>query len=920
MADMTPVRWQAIEALFNQLADIPPTERPSILASVDPTLRAEVESLLANASPETGLVANRISALAESLETQQEADWANRRIGPYRVSRQIGAGGMGAVLLASRDDDEFRQQVAIKLIRRGMDTAQALTRFRQERQILARLEHPYIARLFDGGRTADGLPYLVMEFIDGEPITDWCARAHRTIDERITLFRKVCAGVQFAHQNLVVHRDLKPANILVAADGTPKLLDFGIAKLLDEDDESPGLTATGVRLLTPDYASPEQVRGEPITTATDIYSLGAVLFELLTGKKPHRLQGHSSLEIEKAICMDETPRPSAVTANAAARRELQGDLDTIILRAMSKEPTRRYASAEQLSEDLRRYLEGRPVQAQPDTFRYRTGKFLRRNRAPVLAAALVFLSLSAGIAYATYQANLARQRFQQVRTLANTFLFDFHDDIQNIPGTTKARERLVRTARDYLDSLTSQAGNDPQLLTELATAYIRVANIQGRPKQPNLGQPAAALESYSKAIGVLEQLTARNRSDRGRLRLLGEAYSLDADLREFTSDRKRAVEELLKAIAISDEFAARPPVSVAEYQQATQAHSSMADIRLAENKVQDALVGYRKAIDFTRAAAALDPSVDNRRALAKALDRLADGIQPTGDLLGALDLYKQEEVIVEALHRENPENVRDKRALLIFCQNIGNLYGTVDIANLMQPEKALAYYRKMLVLAEEMFAADLNDFTARADLFRALQKVANLTRESDPQAALAKMQRSLDLQSKLPEGTEKTYYRAATLADLAAVYTRSRSFPEARRCLRESEELIRNVVSSTAGSSPPDEALGVVYARKGELAMAERAWPQALADLTKALQVAEKEVREAPGNLINTYDLADSEERLARMFEAKGDGAEAYQWQRKRLDLWKRWNQTYIVNPYSLAQERLAASAAARLEKNVVTR
>ncbi|TAK93742.1 serine/threonine protein kinase, partial [Patescibacteria group bacterium] len=303
------------------------------------------------------------------------------RIGPYRLVSEIGHGGMGTVYLAERDGD-FHQRVAIKVVR-GLLGADGLRRFRVERQILASLQHPGIAGLLDGGTTPEGMPYLVMEHIEGVRIDDYCDARHLTLAQRVTLFCRVCDAVSAAHRSLVVHRDLKPSNILITADGTPKLLDFGIAKLLTDDDADPLLvTSPSVRALTPEYASPEQIRGLPITTATDVYSLGVLLFELLTGERPHRLGTRTAAELERVICGQEARRPSAFVEKRLAR-ELEGDLDTIALAALRKESSRRYQSVEQLADDLRRYLDGRPVLARPSTWSYRARRFVQRHRAAV---------------------------------------------------------------------------------------------------------------------------------------------------------------------------------------------------------------------------------------------------------------------------------------------------------------------------------------------------------------------------------------------------------------------------------------------------------------------------------------------------------------------------------------------------------
>jgi len=396
MAELNAEKWAEVERLFKGAAELPPEQRPDFLSRECPDLdlRQEVASLLDYSGEELAAAGEAIASAAAALGHEPNPDerLIGARLGPYRVDAIAGHGGMGAVYRASRDDAEFHQQVAIKLVRAAAESPSTLRRFRQERQILARLSHPNIARLLDGGSTPEGVPYLVMEYIEGEPITAWCERQSLGVEERLRLFLRVCEGVDFAHRDLVVHRDLKPANILVTKDGTPKLLDFGIAKLLDPGAENEAATLTGLQVMTPDYASPEQVRAEPVSTAADVYALGLILYELLTGKKAQQMSGYTPDAIARVVCHMEP------TAPAVLKPQLAGDLDNIIRMAIRKEPERRYASAGDLARDIQRHLEGRPVIARPDTFTYRTAKFLRRNRIGVAAAALIATSLAGGLA------------------------------------------------------------------------------------------------------------------------------------------------------------------------------------------------------------------------------------------------------------------------------------------------------------------------------------------------------------------------------------------------------------------------------------------------------------------------------------------------------------------------------------------
>ena len=445
---MTPARWSQVRQIFEDALERPASDRTAYLRAAcphDTELRHEVETLLASHERSENFLAtpaiqmNQIIRENRILGDDRDEFPKGYRLGPYEFERRIGRGGMGAVWLATRHDHEYQKKVAIKMVKPGMDSQEILRRFRTERQVLANLQHPNIAHLIDGGSTPEGLPYLVMEYVDGKPIDQYCEKGKRPISERLQLFRAVCAAVQFAHQNLVVHRDIKHSNILVTADGTPKLLDFGIAKLLRPDPGTfdPAQTRPGMRPMTIDYASPEQVMGEPITTASDVYSLGVLLFRLLTGKTPYGPDARTREALQQAICQTEPLRPSSVIladekstvpdatqkmeaidesrtkARKRLRKKLTGDLDSIVLMALRKEPHQRYASAAQFSEDIGRYLAGEPVIARLHTPGYRISKFIQRNwkgmaAAALLAVAVIWVALR--FESSTEQARAARFR------------------------------------------------------------------------------------------------------------------------------------------------------------------------------------------------------------------------------------------------------------------------------------------------------------------------------------------------------------------------------------------------------------------------------------------------------------------------------------------------------------------------------
>lgn len=472
---MTPERWARVQALFEQAAARPLAERGALVraGADDDDMAALVMSMLAADASDDSSLEHAVSRTLEEVAAGT-APPGEQRIGPYRIVSEIGRGGMGMVYLAERADGAFAQQVAIKVVR-GLLDQDRVRRFRAERQILASLQHPNIARLVDGGTTEDGWPYLVMEYVEGVPLDDYANAQRLTLHDRLSLFLTVCDAVDYAHRHLIVHRDIKPSNILVAPNGTPKLLDFGIAKLIDSDDpDLSARTMTGMRLLTPDYASPEQVRGEPVTTAADVYALGVVLFELLTGRRPHTFRTLTAQEIERVVCETDAPSPSTVTAG------LPADLDAIAGTALHKDRSRRYASVEALAADVRRFLDGHPIHARPATWRYRTRRFVSRHPWGVATAALfVLLLVGFSVLVSLQAARVARERdiAQQERDAAEQVssflvsLFEVSDPRQSRGETVTARELLERGAERVESDLVAQPRVQSRLMDTIGRVY-----------------------------------------------------------------------------------------------------------------------------------------------------------------------------------------------------------------------------------------------------------------------------------------------------------------------------------------------------------------------------------------------------------------------------------------------------------------
>ncbi len=694
---MTSDRFQRCEELFHSALELDGVAREAFLREAcagDVALRAEVERLL-SAHVRAGDFIGSPAVARPSSWADSEEPWTGRRIGPYSIVRELGRGGMGAVYLAERADGQYQQRVALKLIKRGMDTALVLARFRAERQILASLDHPNIARLLDGGSTEQGLPFFAMEYIEGDPIDTYASRAELTVEDRLRLFLQVCGAVTYAHQHLVVHRDIKPLNVLVTPEGTPKLLDFGIAKVLHAGGEETS-TVTGMRLLTPEYASPEQVEGRHATTVSDVYALGVVLYELLTGRSPYRLRSRTPQELVEAVRTTDPERPSQAGHSEKVRRRLRGDLDTILLTALRKEPDRRYQSVEQFAADLRRHLDKMPVLARPDTFGYRAGKFVRRNRVPVAAGVAVALALLGGTIATAYQARQARaaqaraeRRFADVRKLAHTVLFDYHDAIKDLRGARPVRERLVHDALGYLDGLAREAEDDPSLQRELAAAYRRVGDLQT--SDPSGGDTEGATHSYATALAISEALLKADSTPQARRDVASAALALGAVVWErgnLVQGRAHAQH----ARTLLEPLVAAAPHDTDLRLQLSTATDRLGQISLEQGEIARALEYHRadlRQLEAAPEAARHRPAV--RHTISVAYGHLADAQSEAGDLTGALESQRRSLALRLGLASEFPDNAT-------YAENVSTAqyYLATVLGNLGRWEEALTLQREIV--------------------------------------------------------------------------------------------------------------------------------------------------------------------------------------------------------------------------------
>jgi non-specific serine/threonine protein kinase/serine/threonine-protein kinase len=701
-----PERWRLAKRLLEEALERPETERRAFIAQAcgeDDGLRRDVQSLADAASGEETLLDTSVPVPFEVLAPRSRV---GDRFGAYAVLDELGRGGMGVVYLARRADDEFQRKVAIKLLPAGLADAPMLERFLAERQILATLDHPHIARLLDGGTTENGEPYFVMEYVEGEPLLDYCEKRELSTRERLCIFHDVCGAVTYAHQNLVVHRDIKPGNILVTADGQAKLLDFGIAKLLDAGGVAVGTkTATLYRMLTPDYASPEQVRGQIVTTSSDVYALGVVLYELLTDHRPYHVENVEPGELLRLVCEEDPRKPSTI----APGRGLAGDLDAIVARAMRKEREKRYVSVAALSEDLDRYLEGLPVRARKGTTVYRAGKFLRRHRFGAVAAALLVLAMGAGVAATLREARRAREaearaqrRFDDVRRLANSFLFEFHDAIRDLPGATPARALVVKRALEYLDGLSKEVAGDRALQRELADAYQKVGDVQGNPFAANLGDLKGARESYRKSIALLEPAVLSDQATPEERSSLASAYLISSGIELAGGYPPKAVSLAQRGLKLREDLAAASPADVARQMDLAQAWQWLAFDLQADGKKKEsaaALTKQREILLERRKASPDDEEV--RRSLAQNLYLTASGRSQAGDEAGSLEAFREAAALQESLVRDDPNSVRLKRDLAYTYTELGG----VELA-LSDAEAAFSNYSRALNLFESMAAAD----------------------------------------------------------------------------------------------------------------------------------------------------------------------------------------------------------------------
>ncbi|HTP86826.1 MAG TPA: serine/threonine-protein kinase [Bryobacteraceae bacterium] len=701
---MTPEKWTEVRQTLGEVLDLDPVERAAYISRLsisDPELHREVESLL-SCETEADLL------LPTDGIDLRGPDEPPATVGPWRILREAGRGGMGVVYEAERNDGQYVRRVAIKLLPAGFLKGALLRRFLAERQILAQLEHPGIARMIDGGVTDTGEPYLVMEYVDGKPLTTYARETGLNAAGKLRLFLDVCRAVTYAHGKLVVHRDLKPGNILVTREGAVKLLDFGLARIL-EPGTAPDVTQTAFRLLTPAYASPEQIRGMPFSVSGDVFSLGVVLYELLVDKRPFGADGASVSEVERAVCDQAPPSISG--------RDVPADLRTILGKTLEKEPENRYQSVEALASDVSNYLQGHPISARPPSWTYRSAKFIRRHPWGVAGTVAASLLVAAFAVIAAIQAERAQRRFDDVRQLATSLVFELHDEIARLPGSTKARELVVRQGLKYLDRLSRETDNDPSLLRQLAAGYIRLGDAQGKPSISNLGDTAGAVVTYRKALAILDQLHDRNPADPSIAADLGTA------LRNLTVTVSPPEDGVFakRALQISQTLVAAYP---GDARAQNDLAASLFNLGQSEAKAHDYTQSaslYRRALDIYRVLDRENRTELSAENVSHSLKRLGALALVSNDPATALADYQEAIAIDERLVASDQQDLRLRMDMSYGLSDLGT-----TLRRLNRNTEAADVYARAAALRREAFQADPSDSRARTALAAILVRQGDL--------------------------------------------------------------------------------------------------------------------------------------------------------------------------------------------------
>jgi serine/threonine protein kinase len=917
MSTLSPGQWQEISPYLEQALSLPEEERSAWLQSFR-LERPELAELLQQLLEEHRALADEHFLERMPICVADGLLVLDQKIGAYSLISLIGQGGMGSVWVAERSDGRFERRVAVKFLPFAMTYGIGAERFKREGKILGQLTHPHIAELIDAGVTPNGEPYLVLEYVEGLPIDKYCDREKLDVEARVRLFLDVISAVAHAHANLIVHRDIKPSNVFVRNDGQVKLLDFGIAKFLagETNPAATPLTMEGKGAMTPQFAAPEQVTGESITTATDVYALGVLLYLLLTGQHPAGQKLHSTVELVRAIVECEPPQLSDTTTMSVEakelaekrastpeklQRQLRGDLDTIVGKALKKNPAERYPSVTALAEDLQRFLRHEPISARPDAFGYRAAKFLHRNLTVVTLTAtaivLVIGSLSAGLYVANRERKIAERRFAEVRQLANKFI-ELDNRIRGLPGSTQVRMQMVSDSLQYLSSLSSEAPVDKDLALEIAYAYVRVAHAQGDPTSPNLGQFADAEASLNNAARFVDPVLA---NDPQNPRALFVATTIAHDrlnLADIRGDRAEEMKYASEAASLVERFMSTHPVEQHDLYSMRYFYVNIAG---AYNAGRD----FDKVIRYCQRALDIPVPGSQANALRGAiLGNLAAARWQSGDLDSGLKTAR------ESIDFKQAEAAGGHAALRINLANAydveGMILGRADAEpSLGRSREALADFKKALDIAEDLANKDSVDYLGRHNVAVFGLEVGNLLRHKDAKEALAVYDHSLMRIREAKPNASTQHDEAELLAASSYVLRWLGRENDAKQRLDRAFELLHAAQRYPADKVEPMidtydalRAQADGYAETGEAAKAIDAYRQLLDKMMAWGPDVQNDLRDATC-ISRTWTA------LASLLRRAGRSEEAKQLEGQRADLWNHWNGK-LPNAQALLRQSLS--------------
>ncbi len=904
--------WQLIEEVFQRALQLPRSHRVQYLKQTcgdDTQLRLEVESLLDSDNDAETIIRSVISDDLKEMARISNLSEIGLHVGPYLLVRELDSGGMGVVYLAVRSDDQYFQIVAIKMIRKGFDSPERIQRFRIERQILATLNHPNIGAILDGGETGDGRPFIVMEYVEGQPITLASKNRALSIRQRIELFRSVCAAVHYAHQKLIIHRDIKPSNIMVTPEGIVKLIDFGISKALASPltQSDPSQTASGFRLMTPDYASPEQIQGKQLTTATDVYSLGVLLFELLTGSRPYTLRELSPAAAERAILERDNQKPSSVSdLSKRARREISGDVDRIVLMAMDRDPSRRYLSVQHLNEDLLRYLQGKPISARKTSTAYQIRKFVQRHKTVAWTACAILVTLSISSLVYLRQSRVADLRVKRIRALADSAISDMTDKLQDSSTSTETQAALLHSALKYLGELRRSTGDDPRLLRELSKAYMRVGDLEGSPLVANLGNSEAAVMSFQEASRIALQVHARMPDDETTKAVI-ETYQRLGGIESFLGNLHEANDNYRQSLSWARGFWQQSPQDPIRKRLLAMTYAGLGNVSLYGLAPDQALQEYLAAFQI------LGNSPDGVEDHDKMLIELYLGEEGTLNELGkqseALADGRKAIATAEALVLRFPSSVQVRRQLFIAYVDIIFPLAGRETLNVSDSVQAQTYARRALAIAQMLAGTDDKNAQALFDLALAYAETGDSFRQPNPATAAAWYRKAISLTQKLAPryGAGARHWTAIRNEALADVLRGEDEAPERLRLLLEANRIRRELAETS-----PHGRLHLMrsYCKLSDAELA-------LKNPTKARQYANSALP-----LLNEFDAASPSLLVLRdvgfCYESEGamqhhmavdqlrssggriaSEEESRRWYQKSADVWATWNRRGVATRQS---------------------